>query len=216
MVFSHLAKFHCFFSSLCLISLSLTISLFQRLSVQEVPPLLNGGSQQQRPIPSSSQSDIPPPQHSPGPQTFRSLAATGGAIGGSGAGSPQQISTPISVSASPNANNNTSANAITTANTPITSSTSSTVGSSQAQQTSLLLATSTSSLSPSLIDPLHCAFSQPGLPILLLPTGPGPAVVPQCPSQSSTTPQCTSFQSHNPLAASPGSARRREHTIAVP
>uniref|UniRef100_A0A8C7CK45 Zgc:158689 n=1 Tax=Oncorhynchus kisutch TaxID=8019 RepID=A0A8C7CK45_ONCKI len=64
----------------------------QRLSVQEVPPLLNGGSKQQKPIPSSSQSDIPPPQHSPGPQTFRSLAT----------------STPISVSASPNANNNTS------------------------------------------------------------------------------------------------------------
>uniref|UniRef100_A0A8C7LMP6 Zgc:158689 n=1 Tax=Oncorhynchus mykiss TaxID=8022 RepID=A0A8C7LMP6_ONCMY len=101
----------------------------QMLSVQEVPPLLNGGSQQQRPIPSSSQSDIPPPQHSPGPQTFRSLAATGGAIGGSGAGSPQQTSTPISASASPNANNNTSANAITSANTPTTSSTSSTVGS---------------------------------------------------------------------------------------
>uniref|UniRef100_A0A8C7CJV6 Zgc:158689 n=1 Tax=Oncorhynchus kisutch TaxID=8019 RepID=A0A8C7CJV6_ONCKI len=132
----------------------------QRLSVQEVPPLLNGGSKQQKPIPSSSQSDIPPPQHSPGPQTFRSLAATGGAIGGSGAGSPQQTSTPISVSASPNANNNTSDNAITTANTPTTSSTSSTVGSSQAQQTSLLLATSTSSLSPSLIPSTVLSLSQ--------------------------------------------------------
>uniref|UniRef100_A0A8C7IZ48 Zgc:158689 n=1 Tax=Oncorhynchus kisutch TaxID=8019 RepID=A0A8C7IZ48_ONCKI len=132
----------------------------QRLSVQEVPPLLNGGSKQQRPIPSSSQSDIPPPQHSPGPQPFCSLAATGGAIGGSGAGSPQQTSTPISASASPNANNNTSANAITTANTPTTSSTSSTVGSSQAQQTSLLLATSTSSLSPSLIPSTVLSLSQ--------------------------------------------------------
>nr|XP_046159120.1 brain-specific angiogenesis inhibitor 1-associated protein 2-like isoform X2 [Oncorhynchus gorbuscha] len=132
----------------------------QRLSVQEVPPLVNGGSQQQRPIPSSSQSDIPPPQHSPGPQTFRSLAATGGAIGGSGAGSPQQTSTPISASASPNANNNTSANAITTANTPTTSSTSSTIGSSQSQQTSLLLATSTSSLSPSLIPSTVLSLSQ--------------------------------------------------------
>ncbi|XP_038848721.1 brain-specific angiogenesis inhibitor 1-associated protein 2-like [Salvelinus namaycush] len=129
----------------------------QRLSVQEVLPLLNGGSQQQRPIPSSSQSDIPPPQNSPGPQTFRSLAATGGAIGGSGAGSPQQTSTPISVSASPNANNNISANAITTANTPTTSST---VGSSQAQQTSLLLANSTSSLSPSLIPSTVLSLSQ--------------------------------------------------------
>ncbi|XP_045064676.1 brain-specific angiogenesis inhibitor 1-associated protein 2 isoform X3 [Coregonus clupeaformis] len=132
----------------------------QRLSVQEVPPLLNGGSQQQRPIRSSSQSDTPPPQNSPGPQTFRSLAATGGAIGGSGAGSTQQTSTPISASAIPNANNNTSANAITTANTPTTSSTSSMVGSSQAQQSSLLLATSTSSLSPSLIPSTVLSLSQ--------------------------------------------------------
>ncbi|KAK1894741.1 Brain-specific angiogenesis inhibitor 1-associated protein 2 [Dissostichus eleginoides] len=63
----------------------------QRLSVQEVPPLMNGDSSrsQQRSLPSSSsQSDGCPPQGSP--HTFSSLSS-GGAAGGSslGAGSAQ-------------------------------------------------------------------------------------------------------------------------------
>uniref|UniRef100_A0A8D3AQB1 BAR/IMD domain-containing adapter protein 2 n=1 Tax=Scophthalmus maximus TaxID=52904 RepID=A0A8D3AQB1_SCOMX len=75
--------------------------VFQRLSVQEVPPLLNGDSsrsQQQRSLPSSC--DAFPPQGSP--QTFRSVPSTGGAAGGSSRGaSPQHTSTPLSASVSP-------------------------------------------------------------------------------------------------------------------
>lgn len=117
----------------------------QRLSVQEVPPLLNGDSsrsQQQRPPPSSSsQSDSGPPQGSP--QTFRSASSTGGATGGSSRGaSPQHACTPQSTSASPLPESSNSSSPA--ASTPTTSS-------SSAPQGSLLLATNTSNLSPSLI-----------------------------------------------------------------
>ncbi|KAL0985187.1 hypothetical protein UPYG_G00153880 [Umbra pygmaea] len=133
----------------------------QRLSVQEVPPLLNGGSQQQRPLPSSSQSDHPSPQNSAGPQTFCSPIAPGGAGVGSGASCLQHTAVPNCASTNPTANDNTSANAADPANTPTTSSTSSpTVGSSQAQKSSLLLATSTCSLSPSLIPSTVLSLTQ--------------------------------------------------------
>ncbi|KAM7420925.1 hypothetical protein PAMA_015232 [Pampus argenteus] len=117
----------------------------QRLSVQEVPPLLNGDSsrsQQQRSLPSSSQSDTCPPQGSP--QSFRSPSATGGAAGGSSRGaSPQHASTPLSASASPVVDSSTSGSASPAASTPTTFS-------SSAQQVSVLAA-NTCNLSPSLI-----------------------------------------------------------------
>ncbi|XP_036929791.1 brain-specific angiogenesis inhibitor 1-associated protein 2 isoform X1 [Acanthopagrus latus] len=126
----------------------------QRISVQEVPPLLNGDSsrsQQQRSLPSSSssQSETGPPQGSP--QTFRSFA-TGGAAGASSQGaSPQHTSTPISASASPLPDSSTSDSTSPEASTPSTSSNS-------AQQGSLLLATS--NLSPCLIPSTVMSLSQ--------------------------------------------------------
>lgn len=123
----------------------------QRLSVQEVPPLLNGDSsrsQQQRPLPSTSQSDPSLTQDSP--QTFRSLSATGGVAAGSSAGaSPQHTSTPLSTSASPL----TESSGTPPASTPSTSS-------SSAPQSSLLLAANTSNLSPSLIPSTVMSLSQ--------------------------------------------------------
>lgn len=128
----------------------------QRLSVQEVPPLLNGDSsrsQQQRSLPSSSsQSDSCPPQGSP--QTFRSASSTGGAAGGSSRGaSPQHTSTPLSASASPLPDSSASDSASPAASTPTTSS-------GSAQQGSLLLATNTSNLSPCLIPSTVMSLSQ--------------------------------------------------------
>lgn len=125
----------------------------QRLSVQEVPPLSNGDSNrsqpQQRPLPSSSQSNAPPVQSSP--VTFRSLAARGGAAGGVGeSGSPLHTSTPLSTSVSPS---------IDFANTSPGTSTPTTSGSS-AQQSPLLMATSTSNLSPSLIPSMVLSLNQ--------------------------------------------------------
>ncbi|XP_026173083.1 brain-specific angiogenesis inhibitor 1-associated protein 2 [Mastacembelus armatus] len=118
----------------------------QRLSVQEVPPLLNGDStrsQQQRSLPSTTQTDICAPQGSP--QTFRSTSSTGGAAGSSSRGaSPQHTSTSLSVSASPLPDSSASDRASPAASTP-------TASSGSAQQSSLLLATNTSNLSPSLI-----------------------------------------------------------------
>ncbi|XP_071768856.1 BAR/IMD domain-containing adapter protein 2 [Centroberyx gerrardi] len=125
----------------------------QRLSVQEVPPLLNGDSarsQQQRSLPSSStsQNDTSPQQGSP--QTFRSPAA-GGATGGVSRGaSPQHTSTPLSASASPLAEGGASRSASPATSTPSTSSI----------PTPLLLATSTSNLSPSLIPSTVLSLSQ--------------------------------------------------------
>ncbi|KAM9722652.1 BAR/IMD domain-containing adapter protein 2 isoform 1-T2 [Menidia menidia] len=121
----------------------------QRLSVQEVPPLMNGDSsrsQQQRSLPSSSsQSDSGPPQGSP--QTFHSSSSTGGPAAGSSRGaSPQHASTPLGASAGPPADGSDSAGASPGASTPTTTS-----SSGSAQQGSLLLATNTSNLSPSLI-----------------------------------------------------------------
>lgn len=128
----------------------------QRLSVQEVPPLLNGDSsgrsQQQRPVPSSSQNDTPAPQGSPGPQTFRPLSAIGGATGGD---TPQHTSSPISATANPISNNTSGANASTATSTPTSSGVS-----SQSQQSPLLLATSTSNLSPCLIPSTVLSLSQ--------------------------------------------------------
>ncbi|XP_071326978.1 BAR/IMD domain-containing adapter protein 2 isoform X2 [Trachinotus anak] len=129
----------------------------QRLSVQEVPPLLNGDSsrsQQQRSLPSSSQSDTCPTQGSP--QTFRSASSTGGAAGGSSRGaSPQHTSTPVSASASPLPDSSASGSISISpaASTPSTSS-------GSAQQSSLLLATNTSNLSPSLIPSTVMSLSQ--------------------------------------------------------
>ncbi|XP_047217682.1 brain-specific angiogenesis inhibitor 1-associated protein 2 [Girardinichthys multiradiatus] len=123
----------------------------QRLSVQEVPPLLNGDSsrsQQQRLLPSSSSSHIDsgPPQGSP--HTFRSASSTGGAAGGSSCGvSPQHASMPLSTSASP-----------LPEGSPATSN--STMSSTSTQQGSLLLATNTSNLSPSLIPSTVMSLSQ--------------------------------------------------------
>ncbi|XP_037532549.1 brain-specific angiogenesis inhibitor 1-associated protein 2 [Nematolebias whitei] len=125
----------------------------QKLSVQEVPPLLNGDSsrsQQQRSLPSSSSShsDSGPPQGSP--QAFRSVSSTAGAAGGSSRGaSPQHTSTPLSVSASPLPDSRSSESPA--GSTPTTSS-------SSTQQGSLLLATS--SLSPSLIPSTMMSLSQ--------------------------------------------------------
>ncbi|XP_022612218.1 brain-specific angiogenesis inhibitor 1-associated protein 2-like [Seriola dumerili] len=130
----------------------------QRLSVQEVPPLLNGDSsrsqQQQRSLPSTSQSDTCPPQGSP--QTFRTASSTGGAAGGSSQGaSPQHTSTPLSASASPLPDSSASGSVSISpaASTPSTSS-------GSAQQSSLLLATNTSNLSPSLIPSTVMSLSQ--------------------------------------------------------
>ncbi|XP_031589893.1 brain-specific angiogenesis inhibitor 1-associated protein 2 [Oreochromis aureus] len=128
----------------------------QRLSVQEVPPLLNGDSnrsQQQRSLPSSIQSDTCPPQGST--QTFLSAPSTGGAAGGSSQGaSPQHSSTPVSASASPLPDSSASGSASPAPSTPTTTS------SSSAQQTSLLLAANTSNLSPSLIPSTVMSLSQ--------------------------------------------------------
>ncbi|XP_068426124.1 BAR/IMD domain-containing adapter protein 2 isoform X2 [Clinocottus analis] len=125
----------------------------QRFSVQEVPPLLNGDSSrsQQRSLPSFSQSEACPPQGSP--QTFSSLS-TGGAAGGSSRGaSPQHSSTPLSASASPLPDSSASGSVSPAASTPSTSS-------GSAQQSSLLLATNTSNLSPSLIPSTVMTLSQ--------------------------------------------------------
>lgn len=127
----------------------------QRLSVQEVPPLLNGDStrsQQQRSLPSSSsQSETCPPQDSP--QTFRSQAS-GGAAGGSSRGaSPLHASTPVSASASPLPDSSASGSASPAASTPTTSS-------GSGPQSSLLLATNTSNLSPCLIPSTVMSLSQ--------------------------------------------------------
>uniref|UniRef100_A0AAX7TXK5 Brain-specific angiogenesis inhibitor 1-associated protein 2-like n=1 Tax=Astatotilapia calliptera TaxID=8154 RepID=A0AAX7TXK5_ASTCA len=128
----------------------------KRLSVQEVPPLLNGDSsrsQQQRLLPSSTQSDTCPPKGST--QTFLSAPSTGGAAGGSSQGaSPQHSSTPVSASASPLPDSSTSGSASPAPSTPTTTS------SSSAQQTSLLLAANTSNLSPSLIPSTVMSLSQ--------------------------------------------------------
>ncbi|XP_037641093.1 brain-specific angiogenesis inhibitor 1-associated protein 2 [Sebastes umbrosus] len=128
----------------------------QRLSVQEVPPLLNGDSsrsqQQQRSLPSSSsQSDTGPPQGSP--QTFCSLSS-GGAAGGSSRGaSPQHTSTPLSASASPLPDSSASGSISPAASTPTTSG-------GSAPQNSLLLSANTSNLSPSLIPSTVMSLSQ--------------------------------------------------------
>lgn len=127
--------------------------MFQRLSVQEVPPLLNGDSvrsqqqqQQQRALP-SSQSDTGTTQGSP--QVFRSLALEGGAAGGSSQGSsPQHASTPVSASASPLPDGGSGASE----SDPATSG-------SPAQQNALLL-TNTSNLSPCLIPSTVMSLSQ--------------------------------------------------------
>lgn len=125
----------------------------QRLSVQEVPPLLNGDSarsqQQQRVLP-SSHSDTGTTQGSP--QVFRSLAfgGGGGAAGGSSQGSsPQHASTPVSASASP---------------LPDAADPDPAAAGIPAQPSALLL-TSTSNLSPCLIPSTVMSLSQ------LSPTG---------------------------------------------
>ncbi|XP_013868165.1 brain-specific angiogenesis inhibitor 1-associated protein 2 isoform X2 [Austrofundulus limnaeus] len=123
----------------------------QKLSVQEVPPLLNGESsrsQQQRSLPSSSSShsDSGPPQGSP--QAFRSGSSTAGAAGGSSRGtSPQHTSTLLSASASPLPDESASPAGSTA-----------TTSSSCTQQGLLLLATT--SLSPSLIPSTVMSLSQ--------------------------------------------------------
>ncbi|KAM9310662.1 BAR/IMD domain-containing adapter protein 2 [Pholidichthys leucotaenia] len=128
----------------------------QRLSVQEVPPLLNGDSsrsQQQRLLPSSSSQSETCPQGSP--HTFHSTSSAGGAAGGSSqAASPQHTSTPLSASASPLPDSSASGSASPAPSTPTTTS------SGSAQQSSLLLATNTSNLSPSLIPSTVMSLSQ--------------------------------------------------------
>ncbi|XP_054597340.2 BAR/IMD domain-containing adapter protein 2 isoform X1 [Nothobranchius furzeri] len=124
----------------------------QRLSVQEVPPLLNGGdsgrSQQQRSLPSSSShSDAGPPHGST--QTFCPASSSSGAAGGSSRGaSPQHTSTPLSSSASPLPDGRGTDSTSPVPNPP----------SSSTQQGSLLLATS--SLAPSLIPSTVMSLSQ--------------------------------------------------------
>ncbi|CAN9513650.1 unnamed protein product [Ophioblennius macclurei] len=136
----------------------------QRLSVQEVPPLLNGDSsrsQQQRSIPSSSsQSDACPPQGSP--HTFRSSSSTGGAAGGSSRGaSPQHASTPVSASASPLPESSTSGSVSLSLSGSVSPAASTpTASGGSAQQGSLLLASNTSNLSPSLIPSTVMSLSQ--------------------------------------------------------
>ncbi|XP_075896967.1 BAR/IMD domain-containing adapter protein 2 [Nelusetta ayraudi] len=108
----------------------------QRLSVQEVPPLLNGDSgrsqqqqqqQQQRSPPSSQGESCASPDS---PQTFRSLGSGGGSAEGSSCGASPQHAGPL-----PDGGGGPA---------------SSTSGNST-QQSSLLLTTNTSNLSPSLI-----------------------------------------------------------------
>ncbi|XP_047455377.1 brain-specific angiogenesis inhibitor 1-associated protein 2 isoform X2 [Mugil cephalus] len=135
----------------------------QRLSVQEVPPLLNGDSsrsqqqqqqqqQQQRSVPSSSQSDTCPPQGSP--QTFRSASSVGGAAaGGSSRASPQHTTLSASASPLPDSSASGSGSASPATSTPTTSG-------GSAQQSSLLLAANTSNLSPSLIPSTVMSLSQ--------------------------------------------------------
>uniref|UniRef100_A0A3P9HYZ4 BAR/IMD domain-containing adapter protein 2 n=1 Tax=Oryzias latipes TaxID=8090 RepID=A0A3P9HYZ4_ORYLA len=123
----------------------------QRVSVQEVPPLLNGDSsrsQQQRLVPASGSQTDTGPQGSP--QTSHSASSNGGAAGSSSQGaSPQRASTPQSASASPlpDGVDNISSSI------PATSS-------SSLQQGSLLPATNTSNLSPSLIPSTVMSLSQ--------------------------------------------------------
>ncbi|KAM9783161.1 BAR/IMD domain-containing adapter protein 2 [Neosynchiropus ocellatus] len=121
----------------------------QRLSVQEVQPLLNGDSsrsqQQQCSLPSSSssQSDTGPPQGSP---VISSSSSAGGAAGGSSQGaSPQHTGTAVSASAM---------------DADTSSSTSPTTSSDSAQQSSSLLATNTCNLSPCLIPSTVMSLSQ--------------------------------------------------------
>ncbi|KAM8827128.1 BAR/IMD domain-containing adapter protein 2 [Synchiropus picturatus] len=116
----------------------------QRLSVQEVQPLLNGDSsrsqQQQCSLPSSSssQSDTGPPQGSP---VTSSSSSAGGAAGGSSQGaSPQHTTTAVDADTS--------------------SSVSPTTSSGSAQQSSSLLVTNTSNLSPCLIPSTVMSLSQ--------------------------------------------------------
>ncbi|XP_008290480.1 brain-specific angiogenesis inhibitor 1-associated protein 2 [Stegastes partitus] len=124
----------------------------QRLSVLEVPPLLNGDSgrsqqqqQQQRSLPPASQGDAAP-QGSP--QTFRSASSAGGAAGGSSRGaSPQHTSSPLSSSPLPDGS--------PAASTPTTTS-----SGGSAQQSAVLLAANTSNLSPSLIPSTVMSLSQ--------------------------------------------------------
>ncbi|XP_014897818.1 brain-specific angiogenesis inhibitor 1-associated protein 2 isoform X3 [Poecilia latipinna] len=118
----------------------------QRVSVQEVPPLLNGDSsrsqQQQRSLPSSSSShsDSGPPQGSPHAfRTASSTAAAAPAPGSSRGASPQHTSTPLSTSVSPLSDGGPSASDTAT---------------------SLLLASNTSNLSPSLIPSTVMSLSQ--------------------------------------------------------
>lgn len=122
----------------------------QRLSVQEVPPLQNGDSsrsQQQRSLPSSSQSDPSPSQDSP--QTLHSSSESGGAAGGSSEGaSPHHCSTPLSDSGA-------SGSASPSASIPSQST-----SSGSGQQSSLVISTNTSNLSPSLIPSTVMSLSQ--------------------------------------------------------
>ncbi|XP_077432559.1 BAR/IMD domain-containing adapter protein 2 [Vanacampus margaritifer] len=125
----------------------------QRLSVQEVPPLLNGDrsqqQQQQRSLPSSSSQNDACPQDSP--QTFRPVPAPGA--------SPQHSCSPLSVSATgPPADGSTSGSASPSASTPTGGA---------AQLSSLLMAANTSNLSPSLIPSTVMSLSQ------VSPTGSG-------------------------------------------
>ncbi|XP_038140392.1 brain-specific angiogenesis inhibitor 1-associated protein 2 [Cyprinodon tularosa] len=124
----------------------------QRLSIQEVPPLLNGDSsrsqQQQRSLPSSSSShsDTGPPQGSP--QTFLSSCSSGGVAGDSSRrASPQHTSTPLSPSAIPLPDGSPGLS-------------NSTMSSASPQQSSLLMVTNTSNLSPSLIPSTVMSLSQ--------------------------------------------------------
>ncbi|XP_057690042.1 brain-specific angiogenesis inhibitor 1-associated protein 2 isoform X2 [Corythoichthys intestinalis] len=115
----------------------------QRLSVQEVPPLLNGdrSQQQQRAVTSSQNEENP--QSSP--QTFRHVTA-----GESGGASPRQRCSPLTVSAGgAPADSSTSGSASPGASTP-----------TGAQSSSLLMAANTSNLSPSLIPSTVMSLSQ--------------------------------------------------------
>lgn len=135
----------------CIFSCYALFLVFQRVSVQEVPPLLNGDSsrsQQQRLVPASGSQTDTGPQGSP--QTSHSASSNGGAAGSSSQGaSPQRASTPQSASASPlpDGVDNISSSI------PATSS-------SSLQQGSLLPATNTSNLSPSLIPSTVMSLSQ--------------------------------------------------------
>ncbi|CAF97892.1 unnamed protein product, partial [Tetraodon nigroviridis] len=119
----------------------------QRLSVQEVPPLLNGDSgrsQQHRGLPATTQGS---------PQVFRSLALGGGAAGGSSQGSsPQHASAPASASASPLPDAGGDGDGGGAESDPAASG-------SPSQQHALLL-TNTSNLSPCLIPSTVMSLSQ--------------------------------------------------------